>query len=414
MKAVSIALYAQIAGCAFVQPVSAAEPAKYTETVLHSFGSAADGQNPYDSVIDKRGRLYGTTYGGGSFGGGAAFALNLNTRAETVLYSFCSALNCTDGENPVASLIDVKGTLYGTTQGGGSTGAGTAFAVDAKTGAETVLYTFCSQSNCADGQNPNPALIKVDGTLYGTTVAGGAYCGNGHGGCGTVYSLDPNTGAETVLHSFGNGADGQHPDAGLIAVNGILYGTTGGGGSTDNCTDGCGTVFSVDPSTSTEKVLYSFVAGADGANPAADLIYENGMLYGATINGGGTACNGYGCGTVFSINPNTDGEHVLYSFCSQKSCTDGTNPSASLITSNGKLYRTTSAGGGSGCNGSGCGTVFSISLTTGAEKVLYSFSGGTDGANPEDGLIEVNGILYGTTFDGGAYSYGTVFALKKY
>jgi uncharacterized repeat protein (TIGR03803 family) len=89
-----------------------------------------------------------------------------------------------------------------------------------------VLYSFCSQQNCTDGQNPNPALIDVNGILYGVTIAGGT----SNCDCGTVFSLDSKTGTETVLHSFGDGADGQAPEASLIAVNGILYGTTENGG----------------------------------------------------------------------------------------------------------------------------------------------------------------------------------------
>jgi uncharacterized repeat protein (TIGR03803 family) len=164
----------------------------------------------------------------------------------------------------------------------------------------------------------------------------------------------------------------------------------------------------------TEKVLWSFGSGTDGTNPHAGLIDVSGTLYGTTAFGGGTGCDGYGCGTVFSIDPDTGAETPVYSFCSRKDCRDGDYPYAGLIDVRGALYGTTSSGGTStGCDGSGCGTVFSIDPSTGAEAVLYSFFGGTDGANPNASLIDVKGTLYGTTYNGGAYGYGTVFSLTK-
>ena len=138
-----------------------------------------------------------------------------------------------------------------------------------------------------------------------------------------------------------------------------------------------------------------------------------GILYGTTYVGGGTGCGGYGCGTVFSLDPSTGTETVLHSFGNG---TDGANPSASLIDVKGTLYGTTSTGGGTGCHGYGCGTVFSLDPSTGAETVLYSFCcrrNCTDGANPYASLTAVNGKFYGTTESGGAYGYGTVFVLKK-
>jgi uncharacterized repeat protein (TIGR03803 family) len=189
-------------------------------------------------LIDVNGTLYGTTANGGANGtGGTVFALDPTTGAETVLYSFCSQQNCTDGESPYAGLIDVNGTLYGTTHNGGVAGYGTLFALNPTTGAETVLYSFCSQTNCADGAEPLGSVIDVNGTLYGTTVWGGtgSNCGLG---CGTVFSFNPVTDAEAVLWSFGNGTDGQNPYARLIDLNGKLYGTTVVGGA-----NGDGTAF---------------------------------------------------------------------------------------------------------------------------------------------------------------------------
>jgi len=106
---------------------------------------------------------------------------------------------------------------------------GTVFSVDPTSGAEKVLHSFCSQANCAYGSNPLANLISVNGTLYGTTLAGGAGCG---GGCGTAFSVDPTTGAENVIYAFqDNGTDGTGPQGGLIDINGALYGTTVFGGT---------------------------------------------------------------------------------------------------------------------------------------------------------------------------------------
>jgi uncharacterized repeat protein (TIGR03803 family) len=153
-----------------------------------------------------------------------------------VLYSFCRLQNCTDGATPEDGLIDVKGMLYGTTVAGGNSGCGTVFSVDARTGTEAVVYSFCSRQNCTDGEAPAASLLEVNEELYGTTVLGGTY------GSGTVFALEPQIGKETVIHSFGSGTDGEDPEADLVDVNGTLYGTTASGGA-----HGEGTVFSVTP-----------------------------------------------------------------------------------------------------------------------------------------------------------------------
>jgi uncharacterized repeat protein (TIGR03803 family) len=333
--------------------------------------------------------------GGSAFGGGTVFSIDPKTGVETVLHSFG---NGTDGTSPSADLINVSGTLYGTTHSGGTNNLGTVFSIS-ESGTETVLYSFGGNN---DGANPYAGLINVSGTLYGTTKSGGAYGG------GTVFSIDPKSGAETVLYSFGNGTDGSSPFASLIDVSGTLYGTTETGGS-----DGSGTVFSIDPKTGAETVLHSFCQltnCSDGAYPVAGLIDVSGTLYGTTGNGGTNDA-----GTVFSIDPKTGAETVLHSFGSG---TDGSTPFASLIDVSGTLYGTTINGGTGTCTPD-CGTVFSIT-TSGTENVIYSFQGGTDGDSPTAHLIDVGGILYGTTFFGGTGTSsscegggcGTMFSIK--
>jgi uncharacterized repeat protein (TIGR03803 family) len=333
-------------------------------------------------------------------------SIDANAATEKVLWSFG---NGSDGQLPVAGLISVDGTLYGTTALGGQNGQniGTVFSLDPKTGSEKVLWSF---GNGTDGQSPIASLISVKGTLYGTTKYGGQYnCDDGRYTCGTVFSLDPNTGSEKVLWSFGNGTDGQYPFASLMSVKGTLYATTAGGGQYGSF----GTVFSLGAKNGKEKVLYSFCPQqncTEGGTPGASLISLNGTLYSTTLGGGQNSG-----GTVFSFDPGNGEETALYSFCSQPNCTDGNGPSASLISVNGTLYGTTTDGGtNSSCgggSGSGCGTVFSLDPHTGSEKVLWSFGNGSDGQLPVASLISAKGTLYGTTEYGGQYGRGTVFSL---
>ena len=396
MKAVSVALFASIVGCAFVQPVLAADGAKTKEKVLHSFGTGTDGQTPWANLVDVNGMLYGTTVYGGANGSGAAFAINQKTGAETVLYSFCPQIGCPDGQYPYAGLIDVNGTLYGTTTDGGNDGKGAVFSIDPTSGKETVVYSFIGG---ADGTNPIASLLNVNGTLYGTTGGGG---GGGNGG--TVFSVDPTTGKESVLYTFcsqQNCADGADPHANLIDVNGTLYGTTGYGGNNNS-----GVAFALDLSTGAETELYSFCSQqncTDGKNPYVSLTNVKGTLYGTTGNGGA-----YNNGTVFTLDPTTDTETVVYSFCSQQNCPDGSAPYGSLIDVKGTLYGTTLGGGSLGY-----GTVYSLDPDTDAEAVVHSFGNGSDGRIPDASLINVKGKLYSTTLFGGTSNNGTVFEIKK-
>ncbi|MGA7283139.1 MAG: choice-of-anchor tandem repeat GloVer-containing protein [Candidatus Cybelea sp.] len=377
--------------------------------VVYSFGAPPDGNTPYASLIDVGGTLYGTTVGGGSNscstpsyqGCGTVFSVTLGG-TEKVLHNFGAGHN---GSSPRAGLIDVGGTLYGTTVSGGmpcsytysSGSCGTVFSIT-PTGAEKVLHKFGAPGS-PDGAFPWAGLIDVNGTLYGTTVGGGLQYYRGcysFYGCGTVYSITTQ-GEEKMLYAFGRRHNGLGPKAGLIDVNGKLYGTTA-----ERTNDRFGTVFRI-TTGGAEKLLRIFNE-ADGAFPLAGLVELNGRLYGTTAWGGAYTCGAYlsGCGTVFSVPLQGGSENVLLKF----NRTDGNYPSATLIDVNGKLYGTTQGGGAYNDNG----TVFSITLD-GEEKVLHSFGNGTDGKQPFAGLIDVNGTLYGTTAGGGTSGYGTVFAL---
>ena len=332
----------------------------------------------------------------------ATTAIALPAQTLTTLYTFCSQSGCTDGELPVAGLVQAtNGDLYGTTFYGGTfyggaNGGGTVFKITPG-GTLTTLYSFCSQTNCTDGTSSQAALVQAaNGDLYGTTQGGGT---NGYG---TVFKITPG-GTLTTLYSFCSlgypCTDGAYPDAGLVqAANGDLYGTTGIG-SANNLK--YGTVFKITPG-GTLTTLHSFNY-TDGEGPFAGLVQAaNGDLYGTTSSGG---ANGY-YGTVFKITPGGT-LTTLYSFCSQTNCTDGAEPYARLVqAANGNFYGTTVGGGVRGG-----GTVFEIT-PTGTLTTLHRFNG-TDGATPYAWLVQAaNGDLYGTTYAGGANNGGgTVFKI---
>jgi uncharacterized repeat protein (TIGR03803 family) len=177
-----------------------------TENVLYSFcarSNCVDGASPVSGLVfDQNGNMYGTAQYGGAHGdrgngGGVVFKLTPQGK-ETVLYSFCAQNNCTDGVTPQAGLVfDPKGNLYGTTYFGGAHGDGVVFRLTPE-GKETVLYSFCAQTNCTDGANPEAGMVfDRKGNLYGTTQFGGAYnpsvCSDMYGyyGCGAVFKLTP-------------------------------------------------------------------------------------------------------------------------------------------------------------------------------------------------------------------------------
>jgi len=398
------------------------------EVSLYNFkGGSNDGSAPVGGVVaDQAGNLYGTTGTGGSYTDcspfgqtcGVVFELTPSGGSwkETVLYTFTGGL---DGGEPLAGLvIDSQGNLYGTTAIGGSFGMGTVFMMSFVSGSwtESVLYSFQGGS---DGAYPQSAVTLHNGSIYGTTYAGGGnYCLGAPSGCGTIFQLQHgnNGWTENVLYRFTNGADGAFPYANLILdPAGNLYGaTTQGGYLLNNCAPyGCGNVFQFkhDPSGWTLNTLYAFTYNTDGAEPIGGLFASNNTLYG-TASGGGAAYSG----TVFQL-AYAKGAWtftLLYTFHGP----DGQAPEGALVGKGKYLFGTTHSGGtGSGCFfGSPCGTVFMLNQTTSGwkETVLHSFTNnGTDGVYPDDGLTLIKSALYGTTTAGGPADQGTVFAITQ-
>jgi len=385
--------------------VAAQRAQAQTLTVLYSFTGGTDGGGPEAGLIrDATGNLYGTT----TFGGdpdadvGVVYTVD-NAGKETVLHTFTGG---EDGASPFARLLrDAKGNLYGTTGYGGAGSAGTVFKLTTN-GKRTLLHSFTGKRG--DGALPFAGLVcDGAGNLYGTTMFGGA----AHNGreYGTVFKLSK-AGKETILYSFKGAADGAYPTADLVRDKaGNSYGTTSGGYNTNN-----GTVFKVD-AKGKETVLYSFTDGTDGGYPWAGLVRDaKGNLYGTTQYGGNLSCYyPYGCGTVFKVDPKGKFT-VLHSFTG--STTDGQLPLGGLILdAKGNLYGTTYIGGTGGCfdgTSYGCGTVFKLDKT-GTETVLYSFTGGTDGAYPVTSRLvrDAVGDLYGANHGGGTHDQGVVFKL---
>jgi hypothetical protein len=324
-------------GCGLVYELSPAEKkgAQWKYSILYNFQGGKDGQYPVQNLtLDTTGNLYGATIFGGGFGTtcdapyyrycGTIFELNPPTKKdghwkEKVLYSFKgvkSGQDSGDGATPNGGLVlDRKGAIYGTTyfggnnqkgscQGGvGGTGCGIVFklAPPINEGAwtEKALYRFNGQ----DGANSVAGVIlDGSGNLYGTTSFGpGPY--------GLVFELKKPSGkvhswTETVLHPFSGENGGSDPIASVVLdAAGNLFSSTYSGGTFS------GTVFRLETPTQQGGawafgILYGFTGSPDGAQPAANLIFDkNGNLYSTTQKGGTGPCSFYGCGTVFEVGP---------------------------------------------------------------------------------------------------------------
>ena len=353
-------------------------------TTIHSFtGGTTDGSTANAMIQGADGNFYGTTLGGGTSGNGTVFKVT-PAGVETVLYSFAGG---SDGSEPQAALIlAADGNFYGTTFQGGVSGNGTVFKIT-PAGLETVLHAFAGGT---DGASPAAELVQgTDGNFYGTTYNGG---GNN---LGTAYKITP-TGIETILHAFTSaGSDGNYPAGALIqGTDGNFYGTNYSGGASN-----FGTVFKITPA-GTETVIYSFDSQPEGQMPVGLIQASNQNFYGTT-SGGGT--NGNGTAFTFSSD---EIETPLYSFAG--SPIDGRYPALLTQGADGNFYGTTVLGGASNE-----GTVFKIT-PAGVETVIYSFTGGSDGGQPQAALIQgIDGDFYGTTIGGGASGQGTVFKITS-
>jgi uncharacterized repeat protein (TIGR03803 family) len=421
--------FVTILTAAMVTFVELATANAQTLNILHDFAHNVLGYHPTTGVaIASDGALYGTIPFGGEDGEGIAYELVPPASpggawTEVVLHSFVG----TDGRNNQPGgppLVGPDGTLYGAT-------TATVYQIKPPQGAgthwrERVLYQFGSFDGDGELAAGTP-VFGPDSAVYGTTASGGAYK------CGTIYRLLPPSSqggfwSEELLYSFQLASSGASPTGILaLAKDGSLYGVTKSGGAF-----GQGTVFQLSPPivqgrTWTESTLHSFTGdSADPGLPNGVAIGPNGVLYGTTI--GNTTANecDHGCGSVFELTPPSipDGEWteaILHLF-SGPPTGDGTQPnSAPVLGPAGVLYGTTGAGGGDVGAKGGTGTIFEMVPPSSpgngwTEIILYTFPGGTGGAFPNAVALGADGNLYGTTDGGGTVSpkpenQGTVFEL---
>lgn len=368
--------------------------------VIYSFDGRATGARPMSRLLLLDRTLYGTTAAGGANDAGSVFALSQAGRARA-LYSFPKAIP--GHYSQAGELTAIHGVLYGALPNSAGNANGAIYSVDPSTGTGTILYTF---KGAPDGAVPVGGLTALNGVLYGTTVTGGASSAC-RGGCGTVFTLNPSTGQERVIYSFQgvspkqSRGDGSAPTASLTVVNGAFYGTTSLGG----IAPGKGTVFEVS-ATGKEAVLHRFNGGhTDGFVPSSGaLVFLNGDLYGTTTLGGSV-----GEGTIYKLDLSGN-ETVMHSF--PVDANDGMYPDGGLLAFKNNLYGTTTNGGAvEGSPGRQSGTIFELNRTTNVEVVLNSFDR-SQGRAPVAGLTLVDGMLYGTTQKSGPKNGGTVFTVQ--
>ena len=428
---------------AIILATASSASASWKEKVLYSFQGGTDGATPVGGVVfDSAGNLYGATQDGGSsvchsiYQCGTVYQLKPPAKSgdpwtETILHVFRGNAE-NDGASPFGGLvIDSAGNLYGTTAYGGTgdcvllgskLGCGAVFELSPPTekgGAwtETVLYSFPTSKQ---GYVPWGDLVfDKQGNLYGSTIFGGGKgttCDAFYQYCGAVFELSPpktkgGKWTEKVLHGFAGGSDGAEPNGGLVLDStGRIYGTTVWGGSTDCQGPGCGTVFALKPPAMTgdawtEEIVHRFTGGDDGASPNGGPILDaKRSLYGATGGGGRQ-----GAGVVFRLTAESGGrwiETVLYGF---QGGTDGSDPQGLVFDSYGSLY----------CS-SGPLVKMQRPKRNGQRwtlDVLYEFRGAPNGRGPLDLIFGARGALYGPTLYGGTGQLcqagcGTVFEAR--
>ncbi|HKF03400.1 MAG TPA: choice-of-anchor tandem repeat GloVer-containing protein [Candidatus Sulfotelmatobacter sp.] len=283
-----------------------------TVTTVFSL-NASTGSTANSLVQGTDGNLFGTAELDGQNGLGSGYEVTPNGKLVKVV-SFCSQTNCADGANPNAPLLlAADGNYYGTTNGGGANGKGGTVFKLSPGGQLTTLYSFCSQSNCADGGGPSVLVQGRDGNLYGITGAGGSghQCSFRSSGCGTVFKITTK-GLLTTLHSFcieSSCLDGYQPSSLALSTEGGFYGTAAQGGSSGN-----GTFFVMSP-TGSVTALHSFTH-TEGSYPNGVIEGTDGNFYGTTRVQGST-----GNGTIFQITPSGQ-VNILYNFCSSSLCSD--------------------------------------------------------------------------------------------
>jgi uncharacterized repeat protein (TIGR03803 family) len=323
---------------------------------------------------------------------------------------FKTLLNFNNAEGAGLSGALAQGTdgdLYGTTVAGGLYNQGTVFKIT-PAGTQTILYNFCAQTNCPDGDDPSAAqTLGTDGNFYGTTYLGGAHADACRAGCGVVFKIIP-MGAMTTLYSFcaqPGCADGAGPGALVQGSDGNFYGITEQGGS-NTCVNTCGTVFKITPA-GVLTTLYKFTsAGGYDPDVVQSLVQAtDGNFYGTTVFGGsGSGCLRGGCGTAFRITPE-GALTTLYNF--QGGAGESENPGGLVQATDGDFYGVSGGGHfGPNCVDS-CGTVFKMT-SEGVVTTLVSLHN-NEGAGPMGLVQATDGNFYVAADAGGLCNCGTIF-----
>ncbi len=294
-----------------------------------------------------------------------------------------------DGGSPYGNLISVHGVLYGMTSNGGGSSLGMIFSEDPNGSNFTNIHSFAGGSS--DGVAPRGSLVYSNGLLYGMTYQGGT------SNTGIIFSIKTDGTSFTLLHSFtGGSTDGVNPYGSLILADGLIYGMTYQGGPSNE-----GIIFSMNIDGTGFTDMHDFNTGStDGITPYGSLAFSDGVLYGMTYQGG---ANNYGI--AFSINPDGSNFTDIHDF--NNSSTDGANPYGDILVSGGVLYGTTTTGGANGY-----GIIFSMNPDGSSFTDLYDFTGAGAGTSPYGNLIIFNGVLYGMTNTGGASGYGAIFTIN--
>ena len=372
-------------------------PASYR--VVYSFPSTATaGYTPQGRLSLDGTTLYGVTVSGGPGVKGTLFQVNVDGTGFQKLHDFV----WNDGANPDAGVVTSHGVLYGTTQSGGAGSSGTLFAVKKDGTGYSVLKSFSALSPAVggtnyDGAKPRGQLIVDGDTLYGTTFSGGI------AGNGTVFKIQTDGSGFAVLKTFSalsnnTNADGANPCAGLLLNEGYLYGTAFYGGVYSN-----GTVFKVGTNGNNFSAIKHFPtttnwANAEGANPKGGLVIGDQTLYGTTVNGGRMEC-----GTVFKLKTDGSGYSVLHEF----DYYHGAWPHAGLLLNGSTLYGTTVK---DYRNALPSGLLFKLNTNGTGFRVLKFFGQSPDANSSYAALSLVGSTLYGAA-SGGSNGGGAIFAL---
>ncbi|MGD0179153.1 MAG: choice-of-anchor tandem repeat GloVer-containing protein [Terriglobales bacterium] len=391
------------------------------EKVIYSFHGATDGASPASNLVaDASGNLYGTTGLGGTgtgCGGGCGTVFELVKEKggwkHEVLHNFVG--HPSDGGYPDSLIFGSDGNLYGTTAVGGTgqSDYGTVFELTPTNGgwAERLLYV-------AEG-SPQSLIFDSSGNLFGVESTGGSRRECYPSGCGAIFELVrqvDQTWTENTIYRFTGGTDGGQPVSIVFDASGKLIGSNEGTGWFRSCrgTGGCGAIFELTPGskgTWTFSVLYQFGRGeGSGIYPGSLIADKDSDVTGITFQGGD------GFGTIFRLH-STQKQNLqptnLHLFLGDP---DGVQPIGNLLSSDGHFVGVTFAGG---INKSG--TVFDLAWYGDRwhERVLHSFGAAGDGTNPQAGVLEQNGHLYGTTGIGGVtdgacpYGCGTVYEIVR-